>query len=167
MSTLSSLPRQEQPALLIIVKQPTRHIRVLWGIEKLPFSYANRTTLDCHIVTFSRDIVTGDTQPTIAIRDEWWDRKDRPLPSQHTAATKVSNLRPEDHSIPEEATGAEIASIPIACIAPLPLIHPLLTAPYMSLAAAYTLLSAITAAWNWDAPLAPLMRWLRASLYQT
>ena len=37
----------------------------------------------------------------------------------------------------------------------------------MSLAAAYTFLSDRTAAWNWDAPFAPLMRWLRESLNQT
>ena len=39
MSTLASLPQQEQPALLVIVTQPKRHIRVLWGIDKLPFFY--------------------------------------------------------------------------------------------------------------------------------
>ena len=71
MSNLVYLPRQERPALLIIVKQPTRHIGFLWGIEKLPFSYANRTTLDGHIVAFSRDIVAGDTPPTIKISNEW------------------------------------------------------------------------------------------------
>ena len=81
------------------------------------------------------------------------------------AATEVSNLRPEDHSIPEGAAGAKRASIPLACIAPLALTHTFLNDPYMSLAAAYTLLSARTAAWNWDAPLAPLTIWLRASLY--
>ena len=37
----------------------------------------------------------------------------------------------------------------------------------MSPASVYTLFSARTSAWNWDAPHAPLMRWLRASLYQT
>ena len=87
------------------------------------------------------------------------------MPSQYTAATKVSTLRTEDHSIPEEASGAERASIPLACVVPLALTHYLLTAPYISPAATYTLLSARTAAWNWDAPLAPLMRWIRASLY--
>ena len=50
---------------------------------------------------------------------------------------------------------------------PLALTHPLLTAPYMSPDAASTLLSSRTAAWNWDAPLEPLLRWLRAFLYQT
>ena len=36
----------------------------------------------------------------------------------------------------------------------------------MSPAASYNILSARTAAWNWDAPLAPLLIWIRASLYQ-
>ena len=49
---------------------------------------------------------------------------------------------------------------------PLVLAHTLLTAPYLSPAAAYTLLLERVIAWNWDAPLAPLMTWLRASLYQ-
>ena len=67
MNILVSLPQQERPALLTIVEEPTGHIRVLWGIEKLPFSYAKGTALDGCIVTFSRDIVAGDTPPTIAI----------------------------------------------------------------------------------------------------
>ena len=90
--------------------------------------------------------MAGNTPPTIAISDEWWYLKDRPVPSQHTASTKVIKLRPEDHSIPEAAAGAERESIPLACIALLALTHLLLTNPYMSLAAAYTLLSARTAA---------------------
>ena len=84
MNILASLPRQESPALLIIVKDPTRQIRVLWGFEKLPFYYANRNALDGHIITFSRDIVAGDTPPTIAIDDDWWDLEDCPVPSQLT-----------------------------------------------------------------------------------
>ena len=83
------------------------------------------------------------------------------------AASEVTKIRPEDHSIPEAAAGAERACILIAFIAPLALTHPLLTAPYMSPTAAYTLISEITTAWNWDAPLAPLMIWIRTSLYQT
>ena len=103
MSTLSSLPRQERPVLLIIITQPTSYIRVLWvwGIEKLPFSYANRTTLDVHIVAFSRDIVAGDIPSSIAISNEWWDREDRTVPLQKTVATEDSKLRPEDHILPE------------------------------------------------------------------
>ena len=85
--------------------------------------------------------------------------------SQETAANEVRKLRPENHSFTEDVTGADRVSIQLAYIAPLVLIHLLLTAPYMSPAAAYTLLSAKTAAWNWDDPLAPLMKWLRASLY--
>ena len=50
---------------------------------------------------------------------------------------------------------------------PLALSHPLLTSPYLSLAAAYTLLFARVHAWKWDALLDPLMTWIRASLYTT
>ena len=62
------------------------------------------------------------------------------------AATEVSNLRPEDHSIPEGEAGAKRASISLACIVPLALTHTLLNAHCMSLADAYTLLSERTAA---------------------
>ena len=92
MNTHASLPQQERPALLIIVEDPTRHIIVLWDIKKLPFSYTNRTALDGHIVAFSRDIVAGDTPPTIAIDDDWWDLEDRPIPSQLMAASKINKL---------------------------------------------------------------------------
>ena len=166
MNILESLPQQERPALLIIVEEPTRHIILLRGIEKFPLSYANRTALDGHIVAFSREIVAGDTPPTVAIDDDWWNLKDHPVPSQLTAASEINKIRPEDPRIPLAVTGAETARIPRACIAPIALAHPLLTAPYLLLAAAYTLLSARVTAWNWDAPLAPLMTWLRASLYQ-
>ena len=54
-----------------------------------------------------------------------------------------------------------------SCITPLALEHPLMTAPYLFPDAAYTLLSERATAWSWDAPLAPLMKWLRAYLYQT
>ena len=67
MKILASLPHQDRPALLVIVEEPTRHIRFLWGIEKPPFLYANKTALDGHIVAFSCDIVAGNTPPTITI----------------------------------------------------------------------------------------------------
>ena len=101
----------------------------MWGIEKVLFSYANRTALDGHIVAFSREIVAGDTPPTIAISNEWWDHKDRLVQSLHPVANEVNKLRPEDHIITEEATGSERSSISLACIAPISLINPLLTAP--------------------------------------
>ena len=90
MSILASLPQQERPALLVIIEQPTRYIIVIWGIEKLLFSYVNRTTLDGHIVAFSRNIVTGDTPPTITIGNDWWNLEDQPVPSQLTAASKLN-----------------------------------------------------------------------------
>ena len=96
MNILAPLPRQERPSLLVIVEEPTRHIRVLWGIEKPPFSYAKRTTLDGHIVAFYRNIVAGDTPPTIAIEGDWWNPEDHPVPSQLTAASKINKIRPED-----------------------------------------------------------------------
>ena len=64
---LASLPHHKRPALLVIVEELTRHIRVLWGIEKLPYSYANKTSLDGRIVAFSRDVVAGNTPPTISV----------------------------------------------------------------------------------------------------
>ena len=129
MNILAPLPRQERLYLLVIVEEPTRHIIVLWGIKKLPFSYANRTALDGHIVAFSHDIVAGNTSPTIAIGNEWWNLEDHPVPSQLTAASKINKIRPEDTGIPQSVTVTETACIPRACIAPLVLAHPLLTAP--------------------------------------
>ena len=83
------------------------------------------------------------------------------------ASSEVINLRPEGHSIPKAAAGSEQACILLACITPLALAHIILTDPYLSPAATYTLLSARTTSCNWYAPLASLMRWLRAFLYQT
>ena len=132
MNILASLPRQERPSLLVIVKEPTRNIRFLRGIEKPPFSYANRTALDGHIVAFSRDIVAGNTPPTIAINNEWWNLEDHPVPSQLTAASEINKIRPEDTDIPQAVTGTETACIMRACITPLVLAQPLFTAPYLS-----------------------------------
>ena len=82
------------------------------------------------------------------------------------AASEINKIQPEDTGIPQAVTGAYTARIPQSCIALLVLAHPLGTAPYMLPAASYTLLSSRFTAWNWDYPLAPLMTWLRASLYQ-
>ena len=94
MNILEPLPRQERQALLVISEEPTLHIRVLWGIEKLPFSYVNRTSLDGHIVAFSCHIVAGNTPPTITIDNEWWNLEDHPVPSQLTEASDISNIQP-------------------------------------------------------------------------
>ena len=104
MNILASLPQQERPALLVIVEEPTRHLRVIWGIKKLPFSYANRTALDGHFIAFSRNIVAGDTPPTIAIDNDWWNREYRPVPSQLMEVCEINKIRPEDPSIPEAVT---------------------------------------------------------------
>ena len=66
---IASLPQHKRPSLLVIVEEPTRHIRVLWGIEKLPYSYANKTALDGRTVSFSRDVVAGNTPPTISVNE--------------------------------------------------------------------------------------------------
>ena len=78
---------------------------------------------------------------------------------------EVAKLRPQDTSIPEASPGASTIRLSRACIAPLTLAHPLLKAPYLLPAAAYSLLAAKVYAKKWDAPLKPLMTWLRASLY--
>ena len=114
MNILASLPRQESPTLLVIVKDPTLHIRFLWGIEKLPFSFTNRTALSVHIVALSHDIVTGDTPPTITIYDDWWNFEDHPISSQLTAASESNKIRPEEPCIPQAVTGAETSRIPRA-----------------------------------------------------
>ena len=106
MDILASSPQQERPALLILVEQPTRHIRVLWGVEKLPYSYANKTDLDGRVVAFSRDVVAGSTPPTIAVDEEWWDKDELPVPLEAVADHKVAKLQPPEVSIPEAAPGA-------------------------------------------------------------
>ena len=165
MDILSSLPQPKRSALLIIVEQPTRHIRVLWGIEKLPYSYANKTALDGRVVAFSRDIVAGNTPPTIAVNEECWDKDELPVPTETVAYHEVAKLQPQDTSIPKASLGESTISLSRACIAPLTLAHPLLTALYLSPAAAYALLAAKVHAKKWDTPLKPLMTWLRSSLY--
>ena len=80
---------------------------------------------------------------------------------------EVAKLRPQDTSIPKASPGASTISLAPACIVPLTLAHALLKAPYLSPAAAYFLLAAKVHAKKWDAPLKPLMTWLRASLYAT
>ena len=132
MNILASLKQQERPALLIIVKEATRHIRVLWGIDKLPFSYENRTSLDGRIVAFSCDIIAGNTPPTIAIDEEWWNHEDRPVPTEQEAESEVSKLRTGDTNISEATTGAKTTRLTQAYVTPFALAHPLLTAPYLS-----------------------------------
>ena len=90
----ASLLQHKRPSLLVIVEEPTRHIRVLWGIEKLPYSYANKTTLDGRIVDFSRDIVAGNTPPTISVNEEWWEKEDLPVPTETVANAEVAKLQP-------------------------------------------------------------------------
>ena len=80
-----------------------------------------------------------------------------PVPLEAVADHEVAKLQPHEVSIPEAAPGATTISLTRACIPPLTLAHPLLKAPYLSPAAAYTLLAARVRAEKWDAPLNPLM----------
>ena len=137
------------------------------GSRKLPYSYANKTDLDGRVVAFSRDVVAGSTPPTIAVNEEWWDKDELPVPLEAVTDHEVAKLQPHEVSTPESAPGATTISLTHACIAPLTLVHPLLKATYLSPAAAYTLLTAKVHAEKWDAPLKPLLTWLRASLYAT
>ena len=107
MNILASLPQHERPALLVVPEEPTPHIRVLCGIEKLSFSYANRTALDVRIVDIYRGIVAGNAPPTIYIDEEWWDQEDRPVPKETKANVQVSKPQPRNTRIPEVALGAE------------------------------------------------------------
>ena len=111
MATLTSLPLQERPALRIIVNGSPRHPLVLWVIKKLPFYYSNKTALGRHIVTFSHDIVSEATYPTITINLDWWDLKDHPVVSPITAATKVEKLLSSDSSIDDVAVVVQQANI--------------------------------------------------------
>ena len=165
MDILASLPQPEIPVFLIIVEEPTRHIRVLWEVENPYYSYANKTALDGRVVAYSRNIVAGNTPPTIAVDKEWWEKDELPVPTKTMADQEVDKLQPRDTSIPDASLKAATISLPCACIAPLTLAHPLLTAPYLTPAAAYALLAARVHTKKWDAPLKPLMTWLRASLY--
>ena len=131
MDILPSLPQPGIRAILIVVEQTTRHIIVLWGIEKLPYSYANKTALDGRVVVFSRDVVAGNTPPTIAINEEWWDKDELPVPTETAADHKVAKLRPQETSIPKVSPGASTISLSRACIAPLTLAQPLLKATYL------------------------------------
>ena len=117
------------------------------------------------VVKLSRDIVAGNTPPTIAVDEEWWDKDELPVPTEAVADHEVAKLRPQEASIPKASPGASTISLARACIAPLTLAHPLLKAPYLSPAAAYSLLAAKVHSEKWDVLLKPLMTWLRASLY--
>ena len=116
-------------------------------------------------MAFSRDIVAGNTPPTIAVDEEWWDKDKLPVSKETVSDHEVAKLQPRDTSIPEASPGASTIILPRKCIAPLTLAHPLLTAPYLSPAAAYALLAVRVHAKKWDALLKHLMTWLRASLY--
>ena len=52
------------------------------GSRKTPYYYANKTDLDGRIVAFSRDVVAGNTPPTIAVDEEWWDKDEIPVPPE-------------------------------------------------------------------------------------
>ena len=84
----------------------------------------------------------------MTISTYWWEIGYHPFPSQNTEATEVAKLQPSDYSIFETLAVAEQDRIPLACIAPLALVHPLLTVPCLSPAAAYTLIPTRATAWR-------------------
>ena len=90
---VTSLKIQEWPDILLIVDGRPHHLRVLWGVGKPSFSYANRTGLDWNFVSLSCDVVSGANKSTVIIYTDWWDLKDHPVVSQNTVDTEVKKSR--------------------------------------------------------------------------
>ena len=62
-----SLSLEEIPTLIIFVKGLPRHLRVIWGIERLPVSITNATDTDYQIVAFFCDLVEVTLKPKIKV----------------------------------------------------------------------------------------------------
>ena len=69
---------------IVLVKGPPHHIRVIWGVEKIPVSFTKATNIDRHIVNFSQDLVEDILLPTIKIPQECWMLHDRLIVSVAT-----------------------------------------------------------------------------------
>ena len=57
----------EIPALFVRVKHPKRHVRVLWGIERLTRSFSNPSWLYGKTVMFDRNVAEGTVTPTVLV----------------------------------------------------------------------------------------------------
>ena len=160
LETLTSLALKERLALVVVVAGQPRHIRVLWGIERLPVSFTNSSSTDGQTVTFSRDMVEGTLPPTVKINHTWWELTQQPVVSAAMAPQLLSGLSPIATEIPALTTANDRAYLPLASLAPLQFLHPLLAAPYLSPPTAYTLLTAQAAAMRWEDKMETFLTWL-------
>ena len=164
LDTLTSLDLKERPALLTVVVGTQRHVWVLWVFERLPVSFTNPAGTDGKIVAFSRDMVEGTLPPTIMIKPTWWYTSRKPFVSSATASQALSNCTPAATNIPAFTAANDRAHLPLAALAPLQFVYPLLAAPYLYSPAAYTLLTAQAVAMRWEEKMAPLLTWIRVTL---
>ena len=164
LKTLIFLALKERPPLLTVAAGPPSHVLLLWGVERLLVLFTNPEVIYGKIVAFSRDMVEGTFPPTITINPTWWYMSSQLVISAATAAQSLANCTPAATEIPALTTANYRAHLPLAVIAPLQFVKPLLSAPYLSPTAVYTFLTAHAAEMRWEEKMELLIPYLLATL---
>ena len=108
--------------------------------------FTNSLSTDGQNIAFSQDIVEGTLPPTIKINPTWWEINKQPAVSDTMAAQVISSLSSTATEIPAPTTANYRTNLPLASLAPLQFLRPLLLAPYLSPPTTYTLITSQAAA---------------------
>ena len=136
-------------------------MQVIWGIERLVWSLSNPSWLDGKTVAFARYVAEGMLTPTVLVETEWWDIGDTEVISDAKAATALLGSSPTDSTIPGDAATSKNHMLPIAYLAPLRLMVPLLTSIFLPPIVAYVLVNTKAESLQLTETVHLLLAWLK------
>ena len=97
--------------------------------------------------------------PTLLVYTKWWGIYSMEVVSEAKVATAFLVLSPTEATIPEETASGKFHSLPLASLAPLQIVSPLLTPPFLSPAADYAMDKTIAASLHITESVQPLLAW--------
>ena len=157
LAMLDIITLKESPAVVLRVRHPKKHVRVIWGIERLACYFCNLYWLDSKIVDFERDVAEGTSPPMVLVEQYSCYIQDSEVVSDAGEAVVLLGLSLTDTAISETTMDIKIQNIPLVLLAPLKLVAPLLKTPFLPQTAAYALINARLASLNLTEIVQPLL----------
>ena len=87
---------------MLCVKGVTRHIQVLWGVEKNSIYLLNKLIWEGRVVVFVRYLVEEILTPKVLVKENWCNLDDHQIVSKSAVAMVLLELKPTATVVPEK-----------------------------------------------------------------
>ena len=129
---LVTLHLGERPPIVVCLKAPETHIRVLWSTHFVTLSFTQPTLEYRKVLVFVQDIRLGQLPATVVIHPEWLMPGEIAVPQTTDMEEMLARLVPGHPKLAADTQRLETVSVMRASLSPLFLVHPLMVSPLLS-----------------------------------